>query len=186
MELQIQDLVTAIKKDGVDQAKKDAEKIISEANDKAQAIVSQAKEQASKTISAAEKEIAIMRESAKLSAQQALRDASITFEKEVQKAFNKVLTAELKKDLSSEVVGKLVVAALNQEDPNKYQLEIAEVNDALKAQLADQIKQGLEIKVGKANQKGFKLAAKDGSGYFDLSEDEIVQMVSNFMGEINI
>jgi V/A-type H+-transporting ATPase subunit E len=41
------------------------------------------------------------------------------------------------------------------------------VTDALKAKLAKEIKEGLEIKPTKNVQAGFRLAAKDGSGYFD-------------------
>ena len=46
MELQIQDLVSSIRKEGVDAANAEAEKILAEARQKADAIVSEAREQA--------------------------------------------------------------------------------------------------------------------------------------------
>lgn len=186
MELQIQDLVTSIKKEGVEEAKKEASKIIAEAKKQADEIVLKAKEQAKKAVSDAEKEINVLKESAKVSAQQALRDASITFKKEVQKVFKKILAEKTDKKLSSDTLSKLIIAALGEEKPSDYKLEINELSDSLKSELASLIEKGLEIKVVKNAPKGFKLAAKDNSGFFDLSEDELVQILSNFVGEIKI
>ena len=44
MELQIQDLVSAIKKDGIDAAQKTADEMIAQAKKKADAIISEARE----------------------------------------------------------------------------------------------------------------------------------------------
>ena len=48
MELQIQDLVSSIKKDGIDSANKEAAAILAEANKQADAIVAGAKAEADK------------------------------------------------------------------------------------------------------------------------------------------
>ena len=39
---------------------------------------------------------------------------------------------------------------------------------------------GLEIKPVKGVSAGFRLASKDGSGYFDCSDDEIMQMLKPY------
>ena len=71
---------------------------------------------------------------------------------------------------------KLIRAAVSGENVADYTAEVSEVSDALKKELAEEIKNGLEIKPTKGVQ-GFKLAAKDGSGFFDCTDDAIMEML---------
>ena len=57
MELQIQDLVSSIRKEGIEAANAEAESIIAEAKKKAESIVSSAKSEAQQYKDTAEKEI---------------------------------------------------------------------------------------------------------------------------------
>ena len=177
MELQIQDLVSSIRKDGIDAANAEAEAIISEAKKKAEMIIADAKAEAKNIQETSEKEINILKESAALSAEQAKRDAMLAFKNEVQAEFEKILSAKIKNNLSDAALGKLIQAVVADEDVQNYSVEVAEVSDSLKAELAEKIKNGLEIKPTKSVRAGFRLAAKDGSGYFDCSDEEIMQML---------
>ena len=56
MELQIQDLVTSIRKEGVEAARKEADAIIAQAKERAAAIEEEAKAQAAKTLEDASRE----------------------------------------------------------------------------------------------------------------------------------
>lgn len=186
MELQIQDLVTSIRKEGIDAANAQAESIIAEAKKKAEAIVSDAKTEAANVKASAEKEIGIMKESASVSAEQAKRDAMLAFKTEVQAEYEKILKNDVNKALSGEALGKLIRAAVTGEDISKYSAEVAEVTDALKGELAQEIKDGLEIKPTKGVKAGFRLAAKDGSGYFDCSDAEIAEMIMPYFRNLDI
>lgn len=185
MELQIQDLVSSIRKEGIDAANADAEVILADAKAKADNIVAQAKAEAKTIQDAAEKEISILKESAVVSADQAKRDAMLSFKSEVEAAFKKILEAKVKDSLKDEVLGTLIQKALEGEDLSKYAVEVAEVNDAVKAQLAQEIKNGLEIRPTKSVQYGFRLSAKDGSGYFDCSDDEIMEMLMPYFRNLD-
>ena len=177
MELQIQDLVSSIRKEGIDAANSEASSIIAEAKKKAETIVADAKAEAARTKESSEKEIEILRESAIVSAEQAKRDAMLAFKSEVQAAFEKLLSSKIQKSLGGEALGKLIRAAVEGEDVSAYTAEVGEVTDSLKSELADEIKAGLTIRPTKGVQAGFKLAANDGSGYFDCSDEEIMQML---------
>ena len=185
MELQIQDLVSSIRKEGIDAAKSEADSIIAEANKKAEAIVADAKAEAKRTKESSEKEIAILKESAAVGAEQAKRDAMLAFKAEVQAEYEKILSAKVQKTLGGETLGKLIRAAVQGEDVSAYTAEVAEVGDALKAELADEIKKGLVIRPTKGIRAGFKLAANDGSGYFDCSDDEIVEMLMPYFRNLD-
>ena len=185
MELQIQDLVSSIRKDGIDAANAEAEAIILEAKKKAEMIIADAKAEAKNIQETSEKEINILKESAALSAEQAKRDAMLAFKNEVQAEFEKILSAKIKNNLSDAALGKLIQAVVADEDVQNYSVEVAEVSDSLKAELAEEIKNGLEIKPTKSVRAGFRLAAKDGSGYFDCSDEEIMQMLMPYFRNLD-
>lgn len=185
MELQIQDLVSSIRKDGIDAANAEAGAIISEAKKKAEMIIADAKAEAKNIQETSEKEINILKESAALSAEQAKRDAMLAFKNEVQAEFEKILSAKIKNNLSDAALGKLIQAVVADEDVQNYSVEVAEVSDSLKAELAEEIKNGLEIKPTKSVRAGFRLAAKDGSGYFDCSDEEIMQMLMPYFRNLD-
>lgn len=185
MELQIQDLVSSIRKEGIDAAKAEAEVILSEARKKADTIVAEAKEEVKSIRETSEKEIALLKESAALSAQQAKRDAMLAFKTEVQAQFEKILSLKIQENLSDAALGKLIYAVIAEEDVQNYSIEVAQVSDALKAELAEKIRAGLEIKPTKGVHAGFRLAAKDGSGYFDCSDEEILQMLRPYFRNLD-
>lgn len=186
MELQIQDLVSSIKKDGIETAQKEAEAIVSEAKKQAAAIVAEAKAEAAKVKDSAEKEIAVFKESAQLSAQQAKRDAMLAFKTEVQGEFQKILAGDVKKSLNDKTLATLISAALKDEDVSSYTVELGEVSDVIKGELAEAVKNGLEIRPSKSVRSGFRLAAKDGSGYFDCSDEEITEMLMPFFRDLTL
>ncbi len=186
MELQIQDLVSSIRKDGIDAANAQAQSIISEAQEKAEKIVTDAKAEAKSIKEASEKEIGILKQSAAISAEQAKRDAMLAFKTEVQAEFEKLLSARIADSLTDDALGRLIHAVLTDEDVSKYTAEVAQVSDALKAALAKEIQEGLEIRPTKGVRAGFRLASKDGSGYFDCSDEEIMEMLMPYFRNIEL
>jgi V/A-type H+-transporting ATPase subunit E len=186
MELQIKDLVESIKKEGVDTAKAQAEAIIAEATKKAAEIVSKADAQAKLTKETSEREIAALKENALVSAEQAKRDAVLSFKSAIQSEYEKILSANVDKALSGDALASLIKAVLTDEDVSKYTAEVSNVSDGLKALLADEIKKGLEIRPVKNVKAGFRLADKDGSGYFDCSDEVITQMLMPFFKDLSL
>ena len=180
MELQIQDLVSAIKKDGIDAAQKTADDMIAQAKKKAEAIISEAREEADRIRKKSEEEIGVLTQSAKITAEHAKRDAVLSFKKSVQSEFEKLLAADVSKTMNTETLAKLILAAMDDEDPAKYVAEVSEVTEGLKSELAEQIKASPDVHVG------FRLAQKDGSGYFDCSDEEITQMLMPFFPDLSL
>lgn len=186
MELQIRDLVDAIKKEGVDAAQAEAERILNEAKASAAEIVARAKEEAESILEKAEAEKKVMTESVKIAAEHTKRDALLAFRQSVQSEFQKLLSAETEKALNCETLAKLISAAIMGEDASLYAAEVHEVTEGLKKQLADEIRAGLEIRTNADIQAGFRLAAKDGSGYFDCSDEEILKMLAPYFSDFRI
>lgn len=185
MEVQIKDLVASIRKEGIETANNEAEQIIADAKKQAEEIVSKANAEAKNAKDAAEKEISILKESAKVGAEQAKRDAMLSFKTQIKEEFEKILKANVKKNLSGEALGKLIRAVAEGEDISGYAAEVAEVSDGLKSELAAEIENGLEIRPSRNVQAGFRLAAKDGSGYFDCSDEEIMQIMMPYFRDLD-
>ena len=180
MEMQINDLVSAIKKEGVEKAQAEADRIISEANEKASEIVLKAQAEANAILKKAENEVEILKKSVETTAEYAKRDAMLFFKKAVENEFKKLLEADIEKNVNGEILARLIIAALNDENPSDYTVEVSEIIECLKSELAQKISQGLEIKPNPYVRVGFKLASKDSSGYFDCSDEEIEKMLSAF------
>ena len=186
MELQIQDLVSSIKKDGIDSANQEAAAILADARKQADAIVADAKAEADKLRGDARAEIEVFKSSAQLDAQQAKRDAVLAFRQEIQKEYEKLLAADVGKALDQQALVKLIQAAVQGEDVAAYTVEVGQVTDGLRQELAQELKAGLEIRPSKKVGAGFRLAVKDGSGYFDCSEQEIAEMLMPFFRDTRL
>lgn len=186
MEMQINDLVSAIKKEGVEAAQVEADRIIAEAKEKAAAILSEAHSEAEAVLKKAEKETEILKERAITTAEHAKRDAMLFFERAVRGEFEKILEADVEKTVKEETLARLIIAALNGENASDYIAEVAEVTEGLRGELAAKVKDGLEIKANPNVRVGFRLAAKDGSGYFDCSDDDLQKMLSPFFPELTV
>ena len=171
MELQIQDLVSSIKQDGIDSANREAAAIVAQAKAQADSIISQAKADADKLRQDANAEIEVFKNSA---------------HQEIQKEFEKILAADVCKALDQQTLATLIRAALQGEDVSAYTVEVSQVTDAIRQELAQELKNGLEIRPSKKVGAGFRLAAKDGSGYFDCSDEEIAEMLMPFFRDTRL
>ncbi|MBQ6903347.1 MAG: hypothetical protein IJQ26_02400, partial [Lachnospiraceae bacterium] len=115
----------------------------------------------------------------------AKRDAVLAFKTEIQGEFEKILATDISKQLSGDGLGKLIRAAVSGENVGDYVAEVSEVSETLKKELAEEIKKGLEIRPTKGVQHGFRLAAKDGSGFFDCSDDGIMEMLMPYFRNLD-
>ena len=90
------------------------------------------------------------------------------------------------KALDDKALAALITAALQGEDASAYAAEVASVTDALKSELAGELKAGLELRLSKKVRTGFRLCTKDGSGYIDCSDEELAEQLAPFFRELRI
>ncbi len=186
MEIQIQDLVSAIKKEGVETANAQAEEIIKKANEQAEEIIAKANSEYDKILKKATSEIESLKASALTMVEHAKRDAILFYKKAIQDQLNELLNANVEKVVNSEVLAKLIIVALGEENPKDYVAEVSEVTKGLKGELASKIEKGLEIKANPSVRTGFILTAKDGSGYIDCSSEELAKILAPFFPEFTL
>ena len=129
MELQIQDLVSSIKKDGIESANREAAQILADAKAQAEKIVADARSEADKLRADAQAEIGVFKASAQLSAEQAKRDAVLAFRQEIGAELTKLLAQDTHKALDDKALAALITAALQGEDA-PVEAECADVTEA--------------------------------------------------------
>ena len=108
MEIQIQELIDSIKKDGLEQAKKDAVAYLENAKAEADRIVAEANDEAAKLIEKAKKEIALEEKSSKATLEQAARDAVLSFKKGVEQELDKIMNEEVSASVDGALLERLI------------------------------------------------------------------------------
>jgi len=188
MELQIQDLVASIKRDGIEEAEKKAAEIISEADRKAEEIIASAKKEAGKLVDEAKKDIDVRDQSARASLQQAARDVQLSLKKALQEQLDRLLEKQIAQAFDSKALVDLIAKVVSSgiADPAKSVIELDEkackaLAMDLKAKLANEIKAGLEIRPVAGVDAGFRIADKDGSGFYDFGAEETASMMAPFL-----
>ena len=110
----------------------------------------------------------------------------LAFRQEINGELTKLLAQDTGKALDDKTLASLVLAAVQGEDASAYAAEVAEVTEALRAELAGAVKAGLEIRPSKKVHTGFRLCAKDGSGYIDCSDEELSKLLAPFFRDMHI
>ncbi len=187
MEIQIQQLIDSIKKDGLDQARKDADVCIANAKEEAARIVSSAKDEAEKLIQKAKKEIELEEKSSRASLEQAARDAVLSFKKGVEEELDRIIRTECADAASGKTLEKLITEVVSSSMVGRNAtIEVKDagcVSSEFVSKLASKIGKGLEVKASNQLSGGFRVVEKDGSGYIDLSDDEIAKLLKPYLSD---
>ena len=188
MELQIQDLVNSIKRDGIAEAEKQAARIMSEAKEKADELVRTGAKEAAKMVEDAKREVSVMQQSGKAAVEQAGRDVILSLKKSINAHFDRLLESTVAKTLSGKELVALIVQVVKSDlvKPEEAAVELGNADfgslaETLRAELATEMKKGLEIRPVPSVPVGFRLSAKDGSSYYDFSAEETARMLAPFL-----
>lgn len=189
METAIKELIESLKRDGVEAGQKKADEIVRDAKIRADEIVEKARQQAKAIREEAEREAAQFRQSAEEAVRQAGRDLVLSVKKELEGIASFVLEEMVKASYSDKAVEDAIVAVVSSwsaDEVGDVEVRLPEgVSDALlsslKKRLGDKVAAGLELKPVKGLDKGFKIALKDGSAYYDFSDKGIAEVLSAFL-----
>ncbi len=181
MEQQIQDLVASIRKEGIDEARKQADDIIAKAKAEAGKILEDARKQSAKLIADAESECALRDQSARAALSQAARDVSLSLKKKIEEQFGRILAADVARSMDSALLAGLVTKAVEAEVKDSvFEVSPSDadaVAAAVKGQLAKELQNGLVIRANSSVESGIRITSRDGSGYVDLSAEEVAGLL---------
>lgn len=190
MEIQLQELIDQIKKDGVDAAEAEATSIVDCAKAEAEKIIADAKAQAEKILADAKAENERMVKSSDDAIRQSGRNLLISFRESVTKELNAIVGDAVNAVYSADSLTKLVAdvvegwaknpdaeditVILNTEDVNALE-------EAALASLKDKISKGITLKANDNFDGGFRISVNNGAAYYDYSAEAVVDMMSNYL-----
>ncbi len=190
MEVQLNELIEQIKKEGVEAAEIEAKSIIDSANADAQKIISEAKEKAEKIIADAKSENDKIVKSSEEAIKQAGRNLLISFRESVAKELNAIVGEKVNNVYSDKDFNELLVKVLENWSKNSDSdnLELILNSEDLKAfeeqasaLLKEKMLSGITLKANDNFDKGFRIAVENGSAYYDYSKEAVVEMLSGFL-----
>ena len=190
MEIQLQELIDHIKKDGVEAADAEAQAIVNSAKAEAEKIIADAKTQADKIIQNAKTENDRIVKSSEDAIRQAGRNLLISFRESVSRELKAILVENVNKVYSSEVLAQLIVNAVEgwSAKPDAEDISIilntkdlGALEDTIVAALKERMADGVTLKANDNFDGGFRIAVNNGAAYYDYSADAVVDMLSNYL-----
>ena len=190
MDVQLQELIDKIKKDGVTAAEKQAAKIISDAQQKADGIIADAEAKSADIIKKAKAETARMEKSEEEAVKQACRNMLLSFKDSIVETLAGLVKEETTKATTADVLKKLipetVKAWAKNSDASEMSVLVPEADlkkltTAFKTSLKAEIKKGLEIKPDKTISAGFRIGVKNGAAFYDYSADSVSELFAMYL-----
>lgn len=190
MDVQLQELIDKIKKDGVAAAEKKAADIISTAEANAEKIISDAKAQAEEIKKEAKLETERMEKASEEAIVQAGRNMLLTFKdsliNELDSLVQKETETAFSKDLMEKLVPEIVKAWVKNTDASELSVLLSEkdlktLESAFTSKLQAEIAQGLEIKADKSLSTGFRIGVKNGAAFYDYSAETLAEMFAAYL-----
>ncbi|MBQ2841985.1 MAG: V-type ATP synthase subunit E [Clostridia bacterium] len=190
MEIQLQELINQIKKDGVEAAETQAEAILNSAKAEAEKIISDAQAQADKILLNAKNENERTVKSGEDAIRQAGRNLLISFRESVTRELKAVVSENVAAVYSSDAFAKLIINAVEQWTAKPDAEEISVIlngkdlkllEEALLSELKAKMLNGVTLKANDNFDGGFRIAVKDGGVYYDYSAEAVTDMLSNYL-----
>ncbi len=190
MEIQLQELIEQIRKDGVCAAEEKSAAIITEAEDMAEKIIADARAEADKLIADAKAENARTVKSGEDALRQAGRNLLISFRESVSKELAALIGKNVNAVYSSADFEELIVLAVSNwaGKPEADDLtvilnseDLAKLENTLLATLREKLGAGVTLKASDRFDGGFRIAVNNGSVYYDYSAEAVTDMLSAYL-----
>ena len=190
MEIQLQELIDQIKKEGVQTAENEADAIINSAKAEAEKIIHNAKAQAEEILQNAKSENERMVKSGEEAIRQAGRNLLISFRESITKELKAIVSENVCNVYSSDDFAKLIITAVESwtANPDAEDItvilnseDLTKLEETVMAGLKDKMLNGVTLKASDNFDGGFRIATNDGGAYYDYSAESVVDMLSNYL-----
>jgi len=189
MDIQLNELIEKIKKDGIESAQAGASKLRADAEAEAKKIIDDAKREAESIIDAGKADAARSEKAGIAAVEQASRNLILAFKGEIQGLLDKLVAGAVGSSFLPDVIkGILPDLIKNWAVKNTDSLsvilsegDLKKLDDSFKSQLASTLRGGVDIKAGKSIDGGFHIVEKDGSAFYDFSAEAVAKLLSAYL-----
>jgi V/A-type H+-transporting ATPase subunit E len=190
MEIQLEQLIDQIKKEGVEAAEAQAEAILNSAKSQAEKIIADAKSQADKILADAKAENEKMVKSSEDAITQAGRNLLISFRESVSRELNAIVNQNVNALYSSDKLASLIINVVENWAKNSDAEDISVIlnhedlkslEECLLAGLKEKMLGGVTLKASDNFDSGFRIAVNNGAVYYDYSAEAVTDMLANYL-----
>jgi V/A-type H+-transporting ATPase subunit E len=189
MEVQLQELIDKIKRDGIESASVEAARVKKDAETEAQRIVDAAKKEAAGIIERGKQDAERSEKAGVAALDQASRNLVLAFKGEIQGLLEKIVAADVAKAYGGDTLKAVLPEILKSwasKGESKVDVLLSEgdlkkLESALSGELAAELKKGVELKADRNLGAGFRIAEKDGSAYYDFSAGAVAELLSAYL-----
>ena len=190
MDVQLQELIDKIKKDGVASAENEAAKIVAEAEKNAEKIIADAQEKAAEIVKNAKAETERMEKASEEAIVQAGRNMLLSFKESIISELDGLIKTETENAQTKEILAKLIPETVKAWSKNADASELSvllsekdlkDLESSLVSELKGEIARGLEIKPDKILSYGFRIGVKNGAAYYDYSAESLSEMFAAYL-----
>lgn len=190
MDVQLQELIDKIKKDGVASAENEAAKIVAEAEKNAEKIIEDAQEKAAEIVKKAKAETERMEKASEEAIVQAGRNMLLSFKESIISELDGLIKTETENAQTKELLVKLIPETVKAWSKNADASELSvllsekdlkDLESSLVSELKGEIAKGLEIKPDKTLSYGFRIGVKNGAAYYDYSAESLSEMFAAYL-----
>jgi V/A-type H+-transporting ATPase subunit E len=190
MEIQLQELIDKIKKEGIESASEEASRLKLDAEGEARRIVEAAQKEAAQIIARGKEDAERSQKAGEAALEQASRNLVLAFKGEIETLLGKIVLREAAsaygEDTLKAALPELLKswAAKGGSDDLAVLLpegELKKIEGWFKDKLASEVKKGVELKSDRNLGAGFRIANKDGSAYYDFSAEAVAELLSAYL-----
>lgn len=190
MDIQLQELIDKIKKDGVASAEKEASDIIKDAEKKASSIIDEAQKKSDEMIKNAKAEIARLEKASEDAITQASRNSLLSFRESLLKELSRLIADETSKAYSKDLMKTLVPETVKAWSKNAdastlsvllNEKDLKELEAEFKGSLKAEIAKGLELKSDSSVQAGFRIGVNNGDAFYDYSAESVADLFAAYL-----
>jgi V/A-type H+-transporting ATPase subunit E len=189
MDIQLQELIDKIKKEGIESAQSAAAKLKAEAEIETKRIVEEARREAQNIITQGKTDAERSEKAGIAALEQASRNLILAFKGEIQGILDKLTAEAVSSAYSGEVIKEILPDLIkNWSAKNTDSLtvllsegDLKKLDGSFKAKLASALKGGVDLKAGKNLDGGFHIAEKDGSAFYDFSAESVANLLSAYL-----
>jgi V/A-type H+-transporting ATPase subunit E len=188
MDIQLQELIDKIKKDGIESASQEAASLKAQAEKEAAAIVEAARKEAEAIVAAGKASAARDEKSGIAAVEQASRNLVLAFKDEIQGLLDRLVASKLAEAYNADTLKKALPDILKGWAKGADKLEVILPESEAKAlegffkgELVSALKQGVQLRSSRSLGGGFRIAEKGGGAYYDFSAESVAELLSAYL-----
>lgn len=191
MEIQLQELLDRIKRDGLEAAESQAAVLLLEAEERKKSLLAEAEREAAAIRENARSDAARELEAGRAALSRASRDLILSFRDQIAAVLDAVVAKDVSAALSADILhdalpGVLKSLAAGGAEDLAVLLDpetLKKIQATFDTRLKNELLKGVELRPFPGLSSGFRVAEKNGAAFYDFSADAVAELFARHLNE---